>query len=232
MWPQNILSGRPNPRPKLPRAESRRKARFRQFAALTLAVLTVAASPLSAYIDQLNEAEVDEAYTLGQRHDQDLVKFFRSYEVQFPNAAQGMRVSRIAIRTPYCAVVLNSFERGSIYPMSQARADYAANPYPFVAVVSVTLPFAYSWARDDLSNPKGRFWKQFEIELSQNGRIAPRDRKARPLYSIGADNSSIIGAEITLEYDVRDVASRALEIRVTGPDRQPVSASFDLDNLR
>ncbi len=211
----------------LPRSHPRSRFLF-----LALASLTVAASSLPAYIDTLNEVEVGEAYTLGQRHDQDLAKFLKSYEVQFPNAASGMHVTRIAVRTPYCSVVLNSFERGSTYPMSRARADYAANPYAFIAVVSVSLPFANSWAADDLSSPKGRFWKQFNIELSQNGPIASHDRQARPLYSFGGDSSSIVGAEMTLEYAVRDVASRMIQLQVTGPDRQPVSASFDLDNLR
>jgi len=197
-----------------------------------LVSLFFAASPLFAYLDELTEADVDEAYTLGQRHDQDLAKFFKTYEVQFPNAVSGMHVSRIAIRTPYYSVVLNSFLRGSIYPMSQARADYAAKPYPFMAVISISLPFANSWSADDLSKPDGRFWKQFAIEVTQGAKIPPRAMTARPLYSYGSDGTWANGAEMLLEYDVRDVASRTIQVRVIGPDRQPVSAEFDLDTLK
>jgi len=216
----------PNTSPML----SFRHHRSRVFLA-ALAFLSLAAA-LPAYIDQLSEAEVDEAYTLGQRHDQDVSKFFKAYEKLFPNVSPAMHVDRIGIRTPYYSVVLNSFLRGSIYPMSKAWTDYAANPYPFIAVVSVSLPFANPLSVDDLSKPDGQFWKQFSIELIQDRPVPARERKARPLYSMGTDTSTITGTEMLLEYDVRDIASRMIKVQVTGPDRQPVSAEFDLDSLR
>ena len=154
--------------------------------------------------------------------------------MQFPNAAPGMHVNRISIRTPYCSVVINSFERGSIYSLTRAREDYAANPYPFIAVVYVSTPFAAQLNPSDLADPRGRFWKQFDIELSQGGRIAPGSMKSQPLYSLGAatDTSAIVGAQINIEYDVRDVASKTIRVQVTGPDNRPVAADFDLDKLR
>lgn len=197
-----------------------------------LASLSVAASSLPAYIDELNEEQVGEAYTLGQRHDQDTTEFFRTYEKSFPNATQDVHVSRIGIRTPYYSVVLNSFLRGATYPMSRAKTDYIADPYPFLVVISVSLPFSSYWPSDDMAKPDGRFWKQFSIEVSQNGKLAPRKTDARPLFSLGTNNSTIVGGEITFQYDLRDVASRMMKIEVTGPDRQPVSAEFDLDSLK
>jgi len=212
----------------------RRYSSLRRHFSLVAVLLSssIAAAALPAYIDELNEEQVVDAYTFAQRHDQDVAKFFEAYEKQFPNLSPEIHVDRIVIRTPYYSVVLNSFLRGSTYPMSQARADYAANPYPFIVVVSVSLPFANPLSVDDLSKPDGRFWKQFDIDVSQNGRIAPRKLQARPLYSMGAGNNSVTGTEILQEFDVRDVASRTIQIKVTGPDRQPVSASFDLDELK
>jgi len=190
------------------------------------------ASALPAYIDELNEEQVGEAYTLGQRHDQDVAKFFKAYEKTFPSMAGTLRVSRLAIRTPYYSVVFNSFERGSIYPMSQARTDYAAHPYPFLAVVTVNIPFANQFSVDEISKPESRFWQQFRIGLTENAFIAPRHMKSYPLYSVGTNYSSITGAEMLLNYDVRDVASRPVTVTVTGPDGQPLSAEFDLDSLK
>jgi len=207
------------------------RLRFPIFLA-ALAALALSASTLPAYIDHLSEAEVIEAYTFAQRHDQDLVKFFRTYEKSFPNARSGTWVSSIAIRTPFCSVVQNAFEKGSTYPMSRAREDYAAKPYGFAAIVSISTPFAAPWTANELADPKGRFWRQFDVELSQNHRIAPGNSTARPLFSVGGDNAAIVGAELRLEYDVRDIASTMIQIRVTGPGTQSVTADFDLDTLR
>jgi hypothetical protein len=206
---------------------------YRRAQVLLLAVATLAlASSLPAYIDHLSEAEVIEAYTFAQRHDQDVFRFFKAYQVTFPNARSGTNVSFIAVRTPFCAVVQNALEKGSTYPMSRAREDYAAKPYPFAVMVSVSTPFAAPWTANDLADPKGRFWKQFDVELSQNHRIAPGNSTARPLYSVGGDNTAIVGAELRLEYDVRDIASKMIQVRVTGPGTQSVTAEFDLDTLR
>jgi len=212
----------------------RRYSSLRRHFSLVAVLLSssIAAASLPAYIEELNEEQVVEAYTFAQRHDQDVAKFFKAYEKLFPNMTPKSSVDRIGIRTPYYSVVLNSFLRGSIYPMSQARADYAASPYPFIVVVSVSLPFANPLTVDDLSKPEGQFWKQFNIELLQDRLIPARERKSRPLYSMGADSTAVTGAEIMLEYDVREVASRLTKVQVTGPDRQPVSAEFDLDSLK
>jgi len=201
------------------------------FAAAVLASLALASS-LPAYIDHLTEEDVVEAYLLGQRHDQNVSKFFRAYEMIFPNVRQSTNVGRIAIRTPYSSVVQTSFERGSAYPMSRAREDYAAKPYQFEAVVTVNTPFAAPWTAADMSDPKSRFWKQFDVELSQDRKIAPLYSSARPLYSTGVDTSSITGSILTIGYDVRDVASRMLRVTVTAPENRSVTAEFDLEKLR
>jgi len=200
--------------------------------ALALFSLSFAASSLPAYIDHLSEIEVDQAYTLGQRHDQELVRFLRDYETTYGNVTPGTHVKRIAVRTPFCAVVLRSFEKGSTYPMVRSREDYAANPDPFQVVVSVDAPAPTPLVAADLADPKGQFWKQFAVEISQDARIAPRAITAVPLYGFNAGVTVITGGELRFEFDVRDIASKMIQVRVSGPGTQRVTAEFDLDQLR
>jgi len=196
------------------------------------AFLTLTASVLRAYIDRLSEDEVDEAYTLGQRHDQDLVRFLRDYETAYGILTPGVHVKRIAVRTPFCAVVLRSFEKGSTYPMVRAREDYAAQPDPFQVVVSVDAPAPEPLDAKDLADPKGQFWKQFSVEISQAAKIAPRDIVAVPVYGLSGGATVLIGGELRFEYDVKDIASAMIHVRVSGPGTRSVTAEFDLDTLR
>jgi hypothetical protein len=200
--------------------------------AVFVAACALAPRPLLAYLDRLTEDDVDQAYILGNRHDQDLVKFLRDYETTFGIRTPGLHVSRIAVRTPYCFVVVHSFEKGSTYPMVKAREEFAGQAVPFGVVVSVTGSYQNTYNADDLADPKGNFWKQFAVELSQERTIAARAMRAAPVYGTSGSNTFITGAELYLDYDVRDVASTLARIRVTGPGTQSVTAEFDLDKLR
>jgi len=191
-----------------------------------------AASPLCAYIDHLTEAEVDEAYLLGQRHDQDLIRFLRDYETSFGTLTPGTHVRRIAVRTPYCSVVLRSFEKGSTYGMVASREEYAADPDPFQIVVSVDAPSPVQLVVKDVSDPKGQFWKQFNVSVSQDGSPTPRKITAVPIYGYSGSVTVLTGGELRFEYDVRQIGSKLLQIRVTGPGPQDVKAEFDLDALK
>jgi len=188
---------------------------------------------LPAYIDQLSEMDVLEAYRLGQRHDQDAAKFFKGYEASFPNALQGLRVQHLAIRTPYCAVVVHSFEAGSMYPLRQAVADASERADVFEVVVWMDGAANYSISPSDITDLKNRFWGQFDVQLSQEHKIAPRKMRAQPLYAqTGRASTTIIGAQVFVEYDVHDLASALLHIQATDPQGRSVSAEFDLDKLR
>jgi hypothetical protein len=210
----------------------RTRVRRRSAASILIASL-FCPSALPAYIDQLSDSDVLEAYRLGQRHDQDAAKFFRDYEASFPNAVQGLRVQHLAIRTPYCAVVVRSFEAGSMYPLRQAVADAAERADVFEVVVWLDGAANSSITPNDIADLKNRFWGQFDVQLSQEHKIAPRKMRASPLYErTGRPSTTIIGAQVWVEYDVRDVASALIHIQATDPQGRSVSAEFDLDKLR
>ena len=188
---------------------------------------------LPAYIDQLSENDVLDAYRLGQRRDQDMAKFFKDYEASFSSAAPGMHVHHLAIRTPYCAVVVRSFEGGGNYPLRQAIADAAERAGVFEVVVWMDGASNSFMSPSDIANLKSRFWGQFDVQLSQAHKIAPRNIRAQPLYArTGQPSTTIIGAQVFIEYDVHDVASALIHIQATDPGGQSVSAEFDLDKLR
>lgn len=186
-----------------------------------------------AYIDQLSENDVLEAYLLGQRRDQDMAKFFKDYEASFPGNAPGLHIHHLAIRTPYCAVVVRSFEAGANYPLRQAVADAAERADVFEVVVWMDAGPNALLSPSDITDFKSRFWGQFEVQLSQGHKIAQRNIRAQPLYSrTGQPSTTVIGAEVFIEYDVHDIASTLLRVQATDPTGQSVSAEFDLDKLR
>ena len=185
-----------------------------------------------AYLQELNENDVMEAYGLGQRHDQDTVKLFKDYEIGFPNAIPGLHVHHMAIRTPYCAVVVRSFEGGGNYPLRQAIADAAERADVFEVIVWIDGAANSPMSAGEIADFKSRFWGQFEVQVSQEHKIAPRKMSAQPEYARNGQTSTIIGAEVFIEYDVHDVASAVIHIQATDPGGQSVSADFDLDKLR
>ncbi len=195
-------------------------------------VLALVPSTLPAYITELSEDDVNEAYRIGQRHDQSTTKFFADYELTFREPIPGTHVSRISVRTPFCAVALNSYLKGAMYPAFQARADYAKQPYGFAAVVDVLAALPAALTPEDMANPEGQFWSQFKVELSQEGSIPAHFAVSRAEYQQYRNQPTIVGGELYLEYDIREVASKLTHVRVTGPGGSSASADFDLDALR
>ena len=207
------------------------RIRSRSVAAMLIAFLLCPLA-LPAYIDQLSENDVLEAYRLGQRHDQDAVKFFKDYEIGFPNAIPGMHVHHLAIRTPFCAVVVRSFEGGGNYPFRQAIADAAERADVFEVIVWIDGAANSPMSAAEIADFKSRFWGQFDVQASQEHKLAPRKISAQPEYARNGQYSTIIGAQVSIEYGVHDVASAVIHIQATDPGGQSVSADFDLDKLR
>jgi len=195
-----------------------------------LLVFLLSPPALPAYIQELSENEVNEAYQLGQRRDQDMAKFFKEYEAVLPNALNGMHVQHLAVRTPYCAIVVRSFEAAGRYSLRQAIADAAEHAGVFQVVVWINGYTNVS--AGDITEFKSIFWRAFAVELTQGQRIEPRKMRALPLYSEPGPASTITGAQVYVEYEVRDIASAPAHIRVTDPDGHSVTADFDLDSLR
>jgi len=198
--------------------------------AAALIAYLLAPPALPAYIQELSENEINEAYQIGQRRDQDMVRFFKKYEAVLPNALSNVHVQHLAVRTPYCAVVIRSFEAAGRYSLRQAIADAAEHAGVFQVVVWINGYTNVS--AGDISEFKSIFWRAFAVEFTQQRKIEPRKMRAFPLYSEPGRPSAIIGAQVYVEYDVHDIASAPARIQVTDPDGHTVSADFDLDKLR
>ncbi len=196
----------------------------------TLAAVLLFPSALPAYLDTLSDEDVINAYNIGQRRDQDFVKFLHDYETGFGGREVTVHVGRIAVRTPFATVVEQVFQKGSTYPMFQARLDFVQQSIPFVLIVDV-----YGQVPSNpgmLSDADSGFWKQFVFAVSQNRDLAPRSRHSSPIYTTSGNYTFISGGEMRLEYDVRDVASDVLHIAVNGPGSATASTDFDLEKLR
>jgi len=77
------------------------------------------------------------------------------------------------------------------------------------------------------------FWQEFDVHLVQRGDIEPRARSGQPLQSCDVNGTCwLVGAVVTYEFDVDQVASRPATVVVLSPDGQQLEAEFELDRLR
>jgi hypothetical protein len=208
--------------------------------AIALAMLWLTPQSLSAYLQQLTEENVAEAYALGQRRDSQTGAFFNRYEKTFtgPHSkgprSSGPQVRAVSVRTPYSLAVWRSYQGAATYTLPKAQADYQASANKLEVVVWIDVPMRYAQNLAGLQGPAAEFWRSFTVELSQENKIAARRVSGQQNVFSGDTGGVAVAAtaEVHAEYDFRDVASAPVRVVVTGPDGRKVSAEFDLEKLR
>jgi hypothetical protein len=207
----------------------------------SLLAITLAASPaVFAYESPLDSESIREAYFLGRRNDQKTVAFFDDYAKRLPMPDRGPYVSFIGLLTPYAQVAANSQSITGIYSAQQAEHDYDSYRDTIRVRVRIEFTATYTAVKDqepakDNSRTEGfvfrspDFWRDFLFELYQEkGPIKPRDTKGVPIY----DDNGFSGAEVSLEYDAKEVKSEDTSFEIITPDGQHIVAKFDLSKLR
>jgi hypothetical protein len=202
-------------------------------AAALMAALTCAAAASPAYLEHLSESDILNAYNIGQHHDSNLTRFLSDYEKPFPNVA-GIHLTRIAVRTPFCSLVVRSFQGGSFFREKDLRDDYFANPEPFIALLTLDTHVLRPPSPEDVANARSSFWRGYDLQLSQDQPIRVRNISANPIVNLGGPGNTrvVTGGELYFEYDLRDVASSMTHVQVTSPDGKTYVADFDLEKLR
>ena len=201
--------------------------RHRPLIAVLAAVFLLIPPPLHGYAGHLSDGDVREAYFFGQRHDLSVARFFEPYEKKIVGARSGPHVRAIAVRTPYSSVVLRSYKGGSTYTAHRAQTEFAARANVFEVVFWIDIPLS---PRDALLNPISLL-KEFKVELSQEQLISPVNAVV-PAFLEKDDSGGVIGAEVHVEYDARDLTSAPVRVQVTNASGQTASADFDLVKLR
>jgi hypothetical protein len=206
-----------------------------KIAAVILAAL-LALPATRAYEAPLEAESIRDAYFLGQRGDQKLVEFFKSYTHHLPVPKTGAYISEIELLTPYAQVVERSRENTVGYSAQQAKEDYEGRGDWIRVRVRIEFTPTYSGADSHVGArrvppqaPDLDFWKEFKFRLRQGGGlIVPSNVHGEAIYSDDAQ----IGAYVWLKYAAKDVASKETTVRVVAPDGQRVTTVFDLEKLR
>lgn len=208
---------------------------------LAVGMLLLGAGALAhAYERQLTSRQIREAYFLGKDTTFHSEQFLKDYVRTFPVPERGLHVGRIALATPFKAIVDRARSAPDGYNPIKAEEEYKQSPPALSVEVTVWLTPsfpAHTPYTVPALGPVGfrdpDFWKAVEVRLEQQGEVEPMARAGRPLYNCDVNGPCwLVGAVITLSFDPEEVASRPASIHVLPPDSPAVETEFDLSRLR
>jgi hypothetical protein len=202
--------------------------------------------PARAYEWPLEAGAIHEAWELGQRNDQETGAFLAHYLRKISGGENDPYTAEIEIFTPYAQVVDQSRQKKTSYTEEQAALDYHQRGNTILINLVIMLPAAYPTTGKDsrTTNPPAEnsrvvrpenFWQNFQFNVKQNGKIIrSRSIRKKSIHSSATKGApaALDGANIWLEFDVKDVASDETIVEVVTPEAKTVRASFDLKNLR
>lgn len=214
-------------------------------AAITIALLLV--QPLFAFDSPLSEQAIREAYFLGQRRDDTMVRALEKYTLYLDPPETGPYIASVTFFTPFALAVQSSSQHASGYSAQQAQIDHRAHKETVKVIVQILLTKTYgslivrpTGTRSD--SPTGftprpyDFWKNFDVQAIVD------DKTVHPFTSSGEAQSTctdsgceLSGATITLEIlaeDFTSSSSTTATVAVTPPEGDPVQVDFDLSTLR
>jgi hypothetical protein len=205
----------------------------------------LAAQALNAYQHPLPLDAIHEAYVLGRRNDRATADFFAPYITPCTVPEVSCFVTQVQVLTPFAQVVDRTRRDGSrSYTEQQALKDYQQRGDTVDVQIKLVLPAAYKTDESNrnqnspdasVSLRPENFWRNFRFDLKQGGRVvAPRSIHSNPIYSMPAKGRSSVldGAEVSLVYDAKNVASEEATIEVRTPESRTITVVFDLKKLR
>ena len=200
---------------------------------------------LKAYQYPLPPGAVHEAYVLGRRNDRATADFLAPYVTPCTGPEVSCFVTQAKILTPFAKVIDLTLRNSSrSYTEQQALKDYQQQGDTLEVQIRLVLPAAY---KPHESNREQKppdmtaalrpenFWRDFRFDLKQDGKVvAPRSVHSNPFYSMPTKGQSSVldGANVTLVYNVKDVASEEVTIEVRTPELKTITFVFDLKKLR
>ena len=209
---------------------------------LVAGVLLLLGSALGvlAYERELRPDLLREGYYLG-KSDKRYEEFARGYAKTFPVPKEGIHIERIEVRTPFKEIVDRARRAADGYSPVTAESEYKEHPPSLIVEVTLRLtpsfpahtPYTLPIHIGTILVRDANFWQDFDVHLVQRGDIEPRARSGRPLQSCDVSGACwLVGAVVSYEFDVDQVASRPATVVVLSPDGQQLEADFELDRLR
>ncbi len=191
-------------------------------------VLLVVCLAAQAYDRDLRPEQLREGFYLG-KSDKRYEEFKRGYVKTFPVPKDGIHIERVEVRTPFKEMVDRARRAADGYSPVTAEAEYKKQPPALLVEVTLKLtpsfpahtPYTLPIHIGSILVRDANFWQDFDVHLVQRGDIEPRARSGRPLQSCDVSGACwLVGAVVTYEFDVDQVASRPATVVVLSPDGQ------------
>ena len=209
----------------------------------TLVLSLVAPERAVAYQTSLDAKAIEAAYLLGERNDGTTADFMARYIWQATaEGADGLHRAEVELLTPFLQVMDRARDNSRGYSLEQAKTDYRTRGDSIVIRISLVLPANYPAPSGSATAPcdntallPQNFWKNFAFIVKQHGkRVEARSVKNEPIYSAASEDrpSRLDGAEVTLEFDAKSVASDTIAVEIVTPRCATLTATFDLARLR
>ena len=172
-------------------------------------------------------------------------EFLSTYTKNLPAPKTGPDIAQVEIRTPFAQVIVSSHEHSVGYSAQSAAQDYRKNPDTVQVRVEILSTATYAIGSQGTvpeilappacqgvqrMNAVEDCFRGFRFGFSQEESIKPKSSYGVPMYR--GDPSILIGADIWFTFSTADIASAPLQVTVSTPDGQMVSAEFDLAALR
>jgi len=211
-----------------------------------LAVLLAIPLPSFGFNTPLSDTAVRQAYFMGQRHDESLVRFLDSYTKHLPQPKTGPYIASVSFLTPYALLAQYSSWQPYGYSAQQAELEHRRQLETVKVLVVIQLTDTYSGV---MRNPAPRttgnpaeymlrptnFWKDFQIQVFNQDQEKPLQDfsySGEPDYICGDSGCTLVGATVQLEFLADSFSADPARVQIDPPEGDPVAVDFDPSSLR
>jgi len=179
-----------------------------------------------AYLSQLSESDVRDAYFLGSDQDRS-ANFLKQYSQSLPVPDTGPQIALVDLRTPYAQIVAATRDHITGYSAQQAVADYQSRGDTFQVHLQIMFTPTYT-------NRPADFWRGVSVGLVQKDHHAATSVSGQPIWANVQPNQSswVIGADVYCTFPAAGITSDPVDVEVVPPEGPAVRATFDLTSLK
>jgi hypothetical protein len=198
----------------------------RSLIAILAAFSLVYPSSALAFLIQLSESDVREAYFLGKDRDRS-ADFLKQYSQSLSVPETGPQIAQVELRTPYAQIVATTHDHITGYSAQQAAADYQSRGDTFLVHVQVLFTPAFT-------NRPADFWHAVSVGLVQKDHHAATAVTGQPIWANVQPNQSswVIGADVYCTFPAAGITADPVDVEVIPPEGPAVRVTFDLTSLK
>jgi hypothetical protein len=229
------------------------RSRFKS--SLAVLAATFLAIPTFAFDTPLSEQAIREAYFLGQRGDESMVRLLAKYTKVLPVPRSGPHIASVTFFTPFALAVQSSSQHGAGYSAQQAQIDHRSQGEFVRVVVQIELTPSYGAlipapTGSRSGSPTGYvvrpydFWRDFDVRIfSPALRVDSNEEGPQPLRPFSSHGEpdvfcgergrcELTGATLYFDLLATSFDSGDATIEVFPPEGDPLAVDFDLSTLR